>query len=281
MHTSHPQFIGSFPNNYGKAPILVGEVFQLCDRLIWWAVHPALWFSLASCRSLSFFLSFSQIILATSCALRYENHNSRGCIGSAAMCVYLKRFTCGTSMPACSQVFLQHVDTAPRAYLSSNKHSGTSPLQALVWKKYSVWHWTSKCREVDGITEGKAKHPTLSSVYFILPRLAGLAHQGLGVFSSCEALCVAALVIRQATASKERERGGAVNRFEKCAERWMRSHWGTSKCEDAHRWCYTLPSKHQALKNKEPTHHTHCAQERTSAFKWHLRRPKCWLKVHG
>ncbi len=103
IYTSHLQFIGRFPSNYSKAPILVrGVVFLLHNHLTWVdsSVDPLI---SISCRSgVSF--SLSQIILATSCVLRYENHNSRGCIGSAAMCVYSKIFTCGTSMPVYSRV---------------------------------------------------------------------------------------------------------------------------------------------------------------------------------
>ncbi len=116
-------------------------------------------------------------------------------------------------------------------------------------KLNSVWHWTSKtkCREVDGTTEGKGQASNfVLPVYFILLRLADLSHQGLGVFCSCEVLCRCFGDQTGHRLKRVSEWDGAVNGFEKCAERWMRSHWGTGKYEDSH----CCPSKTPSLKTK-------------------------------
>ncbi len=112
-------------------------------------------------------------------------------------------------------------------------------------KSWILWHWTSKtkCRELmDGTTEWKAQASNfVLPVHFILLRLADLSHQGLRVYCSCEVLSLLCWSDRPPS-----QKSKQVNGFEKCAKRWMRSHWGTGKSEDSH----CRPSKTPSLKTK-------------------------------
>lgn len=147
MHTSHFQFIGRFPSNYSKAPILVSEVvFQLYDHLIWWAAHPALWFSLVLCRSLFLSLVLTDYLSYILCTQIWKPQQSwlhRKCCNVCVLkAPYLR------DQRAC---LLASLSTAPlhhTACLFVLKQTRVSPLAS---KKYYVWHWTSKCSEVDGI----------------------------------------------------------------------------------------------------------------------------------
>lgn len=142
--------------------------------------------------------SLSQIILATSCALRYKKKPQQSRLHRKCCSVYSKLFACGTSMPVRLRVWLQHLYARLLAYLSSNTAPCLPSSRKKERKLNSVWHWTSKtkCREVDGRTEGKGQVANfVILVYFILVRLAGLQFLCRLVFT--------ALVIRHATASKE------------------------------------------------------------------------------
>lgn len=119
-----------------------------------------------------------------------KNHNSRGCIGSAAVCVL--KALCLRDQHACSLASCTTTPLCQTACLFVLKQTLrlVSP-PGSSWEKKrkldSVWHWTSKtkCGEVDGTTEGKGQvaHFVIPVYFFfILARLAGL--------SSCADLCL-------------------------------------------------------------------------------------------
>lgn len=176
-----------------------------------------------------------------------KNHNSRGCIGSAAVCVL--KALCLRDQHACS---LASCTTAPLCqtaclFVLKQTLRLVSP-PGSSWEKKrkldSVWHWTSKtkCGEVDGTTEGKGQvaHFVIP-VYFFFLYLQGW--QALVPVPTC-VYCFGDQTGHCLKRVSECE--GAENGFKKCAERWMRSHWGTS----SHCWWYSLPSKPLLLKQR-------------------------------
>lgn len=140
-------------------------------------------------QSLFFFLS--HIILATSCVLAYKNHNSRGCIGSAAMCV-LKAFRLW-DQHACLLVSLTASPLCQPACLFVLKQvlHIVIPPQAPVGEKTWILWLNLKDKVQRGGWHNRRKGPSIQlcpfSLFYLLI-LAGLSHQSLGVFSSCEFL---------------------------------------------------------------------------------------------
>jgi len=185
-------------------------------------------------------------------------------------------------MPVCLRVWLHHLYARLLAYLSSNKHSPLSSLQAPVEKKKlnSVW-LNLKDKVHRGGWHNRRKGPSIQfcpSCLFYLSKTARPVPPELGSFQFLWILGFAALVIRQATASKERASE---------AVRWMDSRsvpnakcaatGGTSKSEDSNRRCYPIPSKPPSFKTKsQPPRYAH---ERPSTFKMTLRRLKkvAWI----
>ncbi len=189
-------------------------------------------------RSLSF--SFADI-LATSCVLRYENHNSRGCIGSAAMCVYSKIFTCGTSMPVAHES--NYSTFTPDCLLICPQTCALRCLPSrLQWeiKSWILWHWTSKtkCREGDGWHNRRKG----SSIQLCPPCTCYTSKTSRPVPPGLESLLflwslVAALLIRQATVKR--------------VSRWMDSRsvrtLNAQPLGDRQKWRLALPSIKDSL----------------------------------
>lgn len=157
-------------------------------------------------------------------------------------------------MPVCLRVWLHHLYARLLAYLSSNKRSTLSSLQAPVEKKLnSVW-LNLKDKVQRGGWHNRRKGPSIQlcpSCLFYLSKTARPVPPELGSFQFLWILGFAALVIRQATASKERASE---------AVRWMDSRsvpnakctatGGTSKSEDSHCRCCPIPSKPLLFKTK-------------------------------
>lgn len=110
-------------------------------------------------------------------------------------------------MPVCLRVWLHHLYARLLAYLSSNKRSTLSSLQAPVEKKLnSVW-LNLKDKVQRGGWHNRRKGPSIQlcpSCLFYLSKTARPVPPELGSFQFLWILGFAALVIRQATASKER-----------------------------------------------------------------------------
>lgn len=137
--------------------------------------------------SKSLFFSFAYYLSYILCARIQKPQQSR----LHRKCCNVCTQSSSLAGPVCSRVWLHHLYVSLLAYLSSNKCSTLSSPQAPVGKITWILWLNLKDKVQRGGWHNRRKGPSIQlcpfSLFYLL-RLAGLSHQSLGVFSSCEFL---------------------------------------------------------------------------------------------